>query len=221
MYQVYRALLRADAAGRLTLESLEFDAGIPGKNSVPDDMRWTTEQLLEALEKSESKSPIAAPDRAPTADTERRDRLARPFETPVRIIEGQLAFIESNLSYIERALQRDFPGSQGPVSEAEQLCRAWRALLAERIHPAVGRLRECLSKHQDPEPALLELEAMKDALTTYHEFVQRLDPASGPKNASRDDGGLYILVAESGVNIINGWSRIRREAAEIRQLRRV
>ncbi len=152
---------------------------------MPDDKRWTTEQLLEALERSESKPPTAAPDRTPTADTERQDRLARPFETPVRIIEGQLAFIESNLSYIERVLERDFPGSRGQVSEAEQLCRTWGALLAKRIHPAVECLRECLSKHQDPEPALLELEAMKDALTTYHEFVQRLDKASGRKNASR------------------------------------
>jgi hypothetical protein len=68
-------LLRAEAAGTLTLESLEFDAGIPGKYSVPDDKRWTTKELLDALEKSESKPPIAEPDRAPTADTERLDRL--------------------------------------------------------------------------------------------------------------------------------------------------
>ncbi len=30
-YQVYRALLRDDAAGTLTLESVELDAGIPGE----------------------------------------------------------------------------------------------------------------------------------------------------------------------------------------------
>jgi hypothetical protein len=82
----------------------------------------------------------------------------------------------------------------------------------------MAELRALLSERRDPAPALSRLRKLGVGGLGYHEAVTRLLRSKEREPTRRDATLAYVLIAESGGNILRAWHRIEREIAEIERL---
>lgn len=219
VFHVYRADLRIGPGGALQV-AVELDSTYPGEFCFAHEAPLTAEALVEAL--GRPRVVEAGSGWPPSGASELRlvpgPGLGRPFETPVAVIEAQLATVEREVRDVERQLGRTFRGLPEWTAAAAGGLAIWRRAAVEHGRPAVAQLRAALAGGRSPRPALGELRHLQRAAHAFHETVTALQEAARRDDASEALERLSVLVSECGANLLWAWLRVRRESTEIARL---
>ncbi|MEO8005429.1 MAG: hypothetical protein ABI771_11025 [Betaproteobacteria bacterium] len=152
------------------------------------------------------------------------ERQLATLDEAVRSLDAALARISSNVEYV-RDRVFSLPVDLGTQRQVADVCDEFEGIIGIDVKEDVRNLEYTLGLrmgrhpvdpgivHIDPEMQVRRIaQLLWEPITAMHETVVRLEAAA---KAGRDDGGAYLLVAESAVNILNAYSAIKEALATI------
>ena len=148
--------------------------------------------------------------------------MTSPFAEPVSSLYASLSDVSANIHYVEKALPT-ISIDDSERSQIVELCDEFHSALYD-VRKEVRNLEDKLGMHPGEEPFDPDIvnpdpkvtmsfidEWMRDAIVLMHGTVKKLEALS----TSKADGGAYLLVAESAVNILGAYSAIKDALAAI------